>query len=232
MGKKSSMNTGNISKLMMMAAMCSANVLAEDTAFTEETAAAYLKLTPPVKILLYGGYLDGGSIGTSLVDAEEKEFHMFEDWSIGSGGEFTKRTDLPDFMREQFKDRPVTKGRIFIGEGSPTKDRKITPEEEGKRIKAAVECLAIAWFDREFTPEEQAVFMEYFQKRGRGEKPSDWDLMVKFVPQKPETEEEKEDFLNKRLERRGRFESAKYIAGKLKGWNPPRKKAETPEPTP
>jgi hypothetical protein len=83
------MKKTNVNKLVMiMVLLCSANALAEDIAFTEETAATYLKLTPPVKILAFGVHMDGGSISTSLVDALAKEFHVFEDYSIGSSGEY------------------------------------------------------------------------------------------------------------------------------------------------
>jgi hypothetical protein len=227
--KKTSMNK----LVMIMVLMCSANALAEDITFTEETAAAYLKLMPPVKVLLYCMYADGGSIGASLADASAKEFHIFEDHSIGSGGQYAmSKTNIPLHIREQYKDKPITAGRIFIGEGSPTKNRKITPVEEGKRIKAAVECLAIAWLDREFTREEQIILAIPLQNRNTDSR--FLELREKMIPQrgKIETEEEEIKFSNDRMEKQLRFGAARYIAIKLKGLAPPRKKAEPAEPNP
>jgi hypothetical protein len=227
------MKKTNVNKLVMiMVLLCSANALAEDITFTEETAATYLKLTPPVKILAFGVHMDGGSISTSLVDASSKEFHIFEDHSIGSGGEFAGKTDLPEYLREQHKNRPITRGRIFIGEGSPIENRKITPVEEGKCIKAAVECLAIVWLDREFTHEEQTLLSLPHEERQAN--PQFLDLEKRMIPQREniKTEEEAIKFSNDRMEKRLRFGAARYIAIKLKGLAPPRKKAEPAEPNP
>jgi len=216
------MKKTNVEKVMVMMVMCSACVMAENVTFTEETAAAYLKLTPPVKVLSYGSYLDGGSIGVSLADAVGKELHIFEDYSIGSGGEFAMgKTDIPEYIREQHKDRPITKGRIFIGQGNPTKDKQITPVEEGKRIKAAVECLAIAWYDREVMPEEHTLLAEYARQMSRKEKPSYTVLKNKIVPpvERGETSEESRTFFDVYMKNLNRFTAALYIATKLKKTN-------------
>jgi len=230
------MKKTNVDKLMVvMTVMCLGSVLAEDIAFTEETAAAYLKLTPPVKVLFYGGYMDGGSIGISLADAAGKEFHIFEDYSMGSGGgEFMiGKTNYPESLRAIY-DRPVTEGRIFIGQGSPTKDREITPVEKGKLIKTAVDCLAVAWFDREVTPEEQTLLTEYFQQKHKGENPNRLVLKNKMVPpmKRGETSEESRALFDIYMKGIYRFEAALYIAAKLKGMEPPRKKVEPTKPEP
>jgi len=210
------MKMTNVEKMMVVLMTCSACVMAENVTFTEETAAGYLKLTPPVKVLLYSGYMDGGSIGTSLEDATGKEFHIFEDWSIAN--RVIASTNFPESVREQYKDRPYTAGRIFIGKGSPTKDREITPVDEGKRIKAAVECLAIAWYDREVTTEEQTFLAEYAQQVRRKESPNYTVLKNKIVPPKKraETEEESREFDDIHMKNIHRFTAALYIATKLK----------------
>ena len=182
------------------------SVLAADTVFTEEKAAAYLKLMPPVEILLYF-QIGRSSIGISLTDAKMNELHILQD-------------------------SPNLAGRIFIGEGSPTKNQKITSETEGQRIKAAVDCLAIAWLDREFTPEEQTLMA--LPQEERRVNSQFLALEKRMIPQKEnvKTEEEKENFLNDRMAKRIRFESARYVAGELKGMAPSRKKVETAEPKP
>ena len=217
---------------MVLVALCLSCAMADDTTFTEETAAAYLKLTPPVKVLFYGMYADGGSIGMSLADTSGKEFHVFEDHSMANA--IIADTSLPESVRKPHKDRPYTAGRIFIGEGAPTKDKKITPIEEGKRIKAAVECLAIAWFDREITPEEQALLTGFFQQKSQGENPNRTVLMKKIVPprQQGETDEERRAFSDAYMKNALRFNAAFYVAGQLKGMAPPRKKPEPPNHEP
>jgi len=221
--------------VIVMLQVVSACVMAEDITFTEETAAAYLKLTPPVKVLLYGGYTDGGSIGVSLVDISGKEFHIFEDYSIGSGGELAmNKTNIPISVREQFKDVPNTKGRVFISQGSPTKDRQITPVEEGERIKVAVDCLATAWYNREATPEEQSLFAEHFQQVRRKENPSYTTLKNKIVPPKKraETEEESREFDDAHMKNIRRFASLFCIASQQNGSLRPRKMTEPTKPEP
>ena len=226
------MKKTNVEKMMVMVMICSASVMAEDAGFTEETAAAYLKLTPPVKVLLYSGYTDGGSIGASLEDAFGKEIHIFEDYSMAN--RIVANTNLPESVREPYKDRPYTAGRIFIGKGNPTKDQEITPVEEGQRIKAAVECLAIAWFDRDLTPEELAHLTEYFQQKRKGENPNRLALKNKIVSpmKRGETSEESRDFFDVYMKNIYRFEAALYVAAKLKGMEPPRQKVETINPEP
>ena len=228
------MKKTNVEKAMVMMMVCSACVMAEEATFTEETAAGYLKLTPPVKVLRYSVYLDGGSIGTSLADAAGKEFHIFEDYSMGSGGnEFMiGKTNYPESLRAIYN-RPVTAGRIFIGEGDPTKNQKITPVEEGKRIKAAVEFLAIAWLDREFTTEEQKQLVDVVMKR-RNRESGKQEIEERMVPpmKHGDTSEESRAAFDAYMKDRYRFDAALYIVNKLKGMVPPRQKAEPAKPEP
>ena len=226
------MRKANVTEWVVILSACAVSVLAEETAFTETTAAACLKLTPPVSVLSYTVYRDGGSIGMSLADARGEELHVFEDWSLGSGGELAAgKTGIPLSVREQHKGRPDTRGRIFIGQGSPTADRAITPVDDGKRIKAAAECLAVAWVDREFTPEGQAQLMSLMQKR-RDKDPQYRELEEKILPpkKKADTEEGDKALGDDYLKRRNRVEAATRIVAKLKGMEPPRKKPELPEP--
>jgi len=221
----------NMNRRIMMAVLtCCASALAEDTAFTEETAAAYLKLTPPVRVLSYGGYLDGGSIGLSLADATAKGIHIFEDYSMGRDV-LIANPRLSESEREAARNSPDTSGRIFIGQGSPEKDRKITSVEEGQRIKAAAECLAIAWLDREFTPEQQTLFL--IPQKERRTNPKFLELEKRMIPQKEDikTEEEADAFLNYRMERTLRF-SAAILVAKLKETGSIRKKSPTAAPIP
>ena len=226
------MKKTTVGKAIVSVALCFSYSMADDIAFTEETAAAYLKLTPPVNVLFYGMYADGGSIGISLADTSGKEFHVFEDHSMANA--IIADTNLPESVRMPHKDRPYTAGRIFIGEGAPTKDKKITPIEEGKRIKAAVECLALAWFDREITPEEQALFTGFFRQKSRGDNPNRTVLMNKIVPPRKEgeTDEERRAFSDAYMKNALRFNAAFYVAGQLKGMAPPRKKLVPSNPEP
>jgi hypothetical protein len=119
-----------------------------ETNFTADSAAQYLNLVPPVAVEMAGWYADGGSIGFSLVDANKKHFHMFEDHSMVN--DFVGRTNIPENIRSQFTNVINTVGRIYISDIKPTRGGRLTSVEEGRMIKSAVLCLAQDWCRREY----------------------------------------------------------------------------------
>ena len=126
------------------------------TNITVESAAACLRLVPPVRVTFAGGYMDGGSIGISLADSTTNVIHMFEDYNMANN--FVGKTNLPQKVRDMFEHGVNTAGRIYIAEAKPSRSGRLTSVEDGLQIKAAVECLALAWLDREFSPETQTKF--------------------------------------------------------------------------
>ncbi len=130
--------------------------LSEGTNFTAESAASYLRLVQPVRVIFAGGYMDGGSVGFSLADSSTNVFHMFEDHDMANN--FVGKTNLPQKMRDRFEHGVNTAGRIYIADDKPRRGGRLTSVEEGMQIKAAVECLALAWLDREFSPDVQTKF--------------------------------------------------------------------------
>jgi len=126
------------------------------TNITVESAAACLRLVQPVRVIFAGGYMDGGSIGFSLADSSTNVFHMFEDHDMANN--FVGKTNLPQKVRDMFEHGVNTAGRIYIADDKPRRGGRLTSVEEGLQIKAAVECLALAWLDREFSPDVQTKF--------------------------------------------------------------------------
>lgn len=141
--------------------------LSEGTNFTAESAAAYLRLVPPVRVTFAGGYMDGGSIGISLADSTTNVIHMFEDYNMANN--FVGKTNLPQKVRDMFEHGVNTAGRIYIAEAKPSRSGRLTSGEDGLQIKAAVECLALAWLDREFSPETQTKFSHIIDLRRKND---------------------------------------------------------------
>jgi hypothetical protein len=137
------------------------------TNFTAETAASYLGLVPPIRVTFAGGYMDGGSIGFSLADSTTNVFHMFEDHNMSNS--FVGKTNLPQRLRDIYEHGSNTAGRIYIAEDKPRRGGRLTSVEEGQKIKAAVECLALAWIDSEFNPETQKKFSDRIELRRKGD---------------------------------------------------------------
>ncbi len=127
------------------------------------TAASYLGLVPPVRVTFAGSYMEGGSIGFSLADSSTNVFHMFEDHNMANA--FAGKTNLSQKMRDMYEHGTNTAGRIYVAEDKPRRGGRLTSVEEGQQIKAAVECLALAWLDREFSPETQKKFNDIVDLR-------------------------------------------------------------------
>lgn len=182
---------------------------AEVTNFTAESAAIFLGLTPPVRVTRAGEYADGGSIAITLVDATTNVFHMFEDHSIASRLAANKDRLSKD-IRSQYENEPNTSGRIYIGDDRPTRSGRLTSVAEGIQIKAAVECLAVTWYDREAVPNEKVLF-ERIADLTRKHSPEARVLINKNQPQTKPT-----DSFESSLERTQVWRSKMYIAAKLK----------------
>jgi hypothetical protein len=111
--------------------------------------------------------MDGGSIGFSLADSSTNVFHMFEDHSLAN--HFVGKTNLPQRLRDMYEHGSNTAGRIYVAEDKPRRGGRLTSVEEGQKIKAAVECLALAWIDSEFTPETQKKFSDIVDLRRKND---------------------------------------------------------------
>jgi hypothetical protein len=144
--------------LTIIFSIVSVSLLAESTNFTAKSSAEYLRLTPPVRVTYAGSYMDGGSIGISLADSSTNVFHMFEDHSLGN--KLVGRKDLSDSLRRTFENGTDTEGRIYVGGKKPTRTGRLTSIEEGREIKDAVECLAVAWYQKDVPLDEQKMFDE------------------------------------------------------------------------
>lgn len=130
-------------------------------------ASSYLGLVPPVRVTFAGGYMDGGSIGFSLADSSTNVFHMFEDHSLAN--HFVGKTNLSQQLRDMYEHGSNTAGRIYVAEDKPRRGGRLTSVEEGQQIKAAVECLALAWLDREFNSETQNKFSDIVDLRRKND---------------------------------------------------------------
>ena len=151
-------------KYILMNLLVPSIAIAGTTNFTPSTAAAYLNLTPPVAVEMAGGYMDGDSIGVTLVDVNSNKFHMFEDHSLANG--LAGRKDLPEPLRI-YENITNTAGRIYVAEDRPTRGGRLTSVEEGVLTKAAVVCLAQDWVQHTTRIEEPKETRDNLRTRYR-----------------------------------------------------------------
>ena len=105
-----------------------------------------------------------------------------------------------------------TAGRIYIGKNKPTREGRLTSVEEGLQIKAAVECLAVSWYDREASSDEKKLFERIVElRRSHSSSPESRNLINENEPRKESTDSFESD-----VERRMLWHSKLYVAVKLR----------------